>query len=138
MMPAPQHLPRGPGPQPIHLYPCGGWVGGLDMSWVSAHCQQLVAHEAHSWSVCQRPPSQSKACWTLCQACTLCLQVEDYYFSAAAGRARIVVGNRRWGESGYVASGRMQARPVGPPGKKKASCCRLCSHAACAAGLQTL
>eukprot|EP00891_Asterochloris_glomerata_P009667 jgi/Astpho2/9667/Aster-03930 len=40
-------------------------------------------------------------------------EVEDYYFSAAAGRARIVVGNRRWGESGYVASGRMQARPGG-------------------------
>ena len=68
-----------------------------------------------------------KAWWTLCEASTLCLQVEDYYFSAAAGRARIVVGNRRWGESGYVASGRMQARPVGPPGKKKASCCRLCT-----------
>ena len=79
------------------------------------------------------------ACWTICEASALCLQVEDYYFSAAAGRARIVVGNRRWGESGYVASGRMQARPVGPPGKKKASCCHRRTHgSARAAGLQTL
>ena len=44
------------------------------------------------------------------QACAL--QVEDFYFSSAAGRARIVLGNRRWGENGYVASGRQQARPV--------------------------
>ncbi len=41
-----------------------------------------------------------------------CIQVEDFYFSSAAGRARIVLGNRRWGENGYVASGRQQARPV--------------------------
>ena len=40
------------------------------------------------------------------------MQVEDFYFSSAAGRARIVLGNRRWGENGYVASGRQQARPV--------------------------
>lgn len=39
-------------------------------------------------------------------------QVEDYYFSAAAGRARIVLGNRRHGESGFMASGRRQARPA--------------------------
>lgn len=39
-------------------------------------------------------------------------EVEDYYFSSAAGRARIVLGNRRWGENGYVASGRQQGRPV--------------------------
>ena len=38
-------------------------------------------------------------------------EVEAYYFSAAAGRARITLGNRRWGENGYVASGRMQAPP---------------------------
>lgn len=41
-----------------------------------------------------------------------CMQVEDFYFSSAAGRARIVLGNRRWGENGYVASGRQQARPA--------------------------
>ena len=44
--------------------------------------------------------------------CKLAFQVEDFYFSSAAGRARIVLGNRRWGENGYVASGRQQARPV--------------------------
>ena len=26
--------------------------------------------------------------------------VEDYYMSSAAGRARVVFGNRRWGNSG--------------------------------------
>ncbi len=26
--------------------------------------------------------------------------VEDYYMSAAAGRARVIFGNRRWGNSG--------------------------------------
>lgn len=41
-------------------------------------------------------------------------EVENYYFSAAAGRARIILGNRRWGENGFVSSGRMQARPVAP------------------------
>lgn len=40
-------------------------------------------------------------------------EVEAYYFSSAAGRARIF-GNRRFGENGYIASGRMQARPVQP------------------------
>jgi hypothetical protein len=38
--------------------------------------------------------------------------VEDYYFSAAAGRARIVLGNRRFGETGFVSSGRSYARPT--------------------------
>ncbi|KAK9836455.1 hypothetical protein WJX74_000881 [Apatococcus lobatus] len=38
-------------------------------------------------------------------------EVENYYFSAAAGRARIVLGNRRWGENGYVSAGRQHARP---------------------------
>ena len=41
-------------------------------------------------------------------------EVEAYYFSSAAGRARITLGNRRWGENGYVSSGRMHARPVAP------------------------
>ena len=36
---------------------------------------------------------------------------ESFYFSAAAGSARVVLGNRRWGEHGYVAAGRMRARP---------------------------
>lgn len=38
-------------------------------------------------------------------------EVEDYYFSAAAGQARIVLGNRRLGENGFIASGRRQATP---------------------------
>ena len=42
-------------------------------------------------------------------------ETEAFYFSAAAGRARIVIGNRRWGEHGYVSSGRMQARPAPRP-----------------------
>lgn len=52
-------------------------------------------------------------------------EVEDYYFSSAAGRARVIVGNRRWGDGGYVASGRRAARPVVPnnktPGKGKSA-----------------
>ncbi len=39
-------------------------------------------------------------------------EVEDFYMSAAAGRARIVLGNRRFGDGGYVSSGRRNARPV--------------------------
>ena len=39
------------------------------------------------------------------------LQVEAYYFSSAAGHKRIL-GNRRFGENGFISSGRMQARPV--------------------------
>ncbi|KAK9905509.1 hypothetical protein WJX75_001177 [Coccomyxa subellipsoidea] len=53
-------------------------------------------------------------------------EVEAFYFSSAAGRARIV-GNRRFGENGFIASGRMQARPVPPTrpskGKGKAQAC---------------
>ena len=41
-------------------------------------------------------------------------EVEDYYFSSAAGRARVVIGNRRHGPNGYLSSGRMQARPTPP------------------------
>jgi hypothetical protein len=41
--------------------------------------------------------------------------VEDYYMSSAAGRARVVFGNRRWGNSGYVAAGRQVARPSPQP-----------------------
>lgn len=41
--------------------------------------------------------------------------VEDYYFSAAAGRARITLGNRRFGENGFVSSGRSYARPARTP-----------------------
>ena len=40
------------------------------------------------------------------------MQVEAHYFSGAAGHARITLGNRRWGENGYVAAGRLRARPV--------------------------
>ncbi|KAF8071339.1 hypothetical protein HT031_001423 [Scenedesmus sp. PABB004] len=39
-------------------------------------------------------------------------EIESYYFSSAAGRARVVLGNRRWGEGGYLRAGRMYARPV--------------------------
>lgn len=60
-------------------------------------------------------------------------EVENYYFSAAAGRARIVLGNRRWGENGYVSAGRQHARPrvnqstgkVQPLGDY---CCYYCSN----------
>lgn len=37
--------------------------------------------------------------------------IEEYYFSAAAGRARVTLGNRRFGEGGYISTGRRQARP---------------------------
>ncbi len=42
-------------------------------------------------------------------------EVEAFYFSAAAGRARITLGNRRFGNNGYIAAGRMQARPLPRP-----------------------
>lgn len=32
-------------------------------------------------------------------------EIESYYFSSAAGRARVVLGNRRWGEGGYMRAG---------------------------------
>jgi hypothetical protein len=53
-------------------------------------------------------------------------EVEQYYFSAAAGHLRVRLGNRPWGENGFVASGRMQARPAnrsnkGGKGAKAAS-----------------
>lgn len=37
-------------------------------------------------------------------------EIEDFYFSNAAGRSRIVIGNRRGGENGYMRSGRIFAR----------------------------
>lgn len=39
-------------------------------------------------------------------------EIEAYYFSSAAGRARVLLGNRRFGEGGFIATGRRQARPV--------------------------
>ncbi|EFJ51756.1 hypothetical protein VOLCADRAFT_103400 [Volvox carteri f. nagariensis] len=64
-------------------------------------------------------------------------QIEKYYFSSAAGRARVVLGNRRLGENGYMRAGRMYARPttngntsqasgsasggIGKPGKGRAA-----------------
>jgi hypothetical protein len=39
-------------------------------------------------------------------------ELEAFYFSSAAGRARILLGNRRFGEGGFMSSGRRQARPV--------------------------
>ena len=60
------------------------------------------------------------------------LQVEAYYRSSAAGSARITLGNRRWGENGYVAAGRMRARPVQPVPSKvgwgATACCLRASH----------
>jgi hypothetical protein len=38
--------------------------------------------------------------------------IEDFYFSSAAGRARVLLGNRRFGEGGFIAGGRRQARPM--------------------------
>ena len=46
-------------------------------------------------------------------------EVEDYYFSAAAGRARVVLGNRRHGPNGFISSGRLQARPAPTPPPSK-------------------
>ena len=46
-------------------------------------------------------------------------ELEDYYFSSAAGRARIVFGNRRFGEGGYIASGRRQARAAAEAAPRK-------------------
>lgn len=42
-------------------------------------------------------------------------EIEAFYFSSAAGRARVTLGNRRFGEGGYIAGGRRQARPVPTP-----------------------
>ena len=39
-------------------------------------------------------------------------EMEAYYFSSAAGKARIVLGNRRFGQGGYISGGHRQARPV--------------------------
>ena len=52
-------------------------------------------------------------------------EVEAFYFSAAAGRARITLGNRRFGEGGFMAAGRQHARPVAPvrPGQGAKVCC---------------
>ena len=57
---------------------------------------------------------------------------EDYYFSPAAGKARVVLGNRRWGENGIVRAGHLRAkiyntagtsssRPIKCKGKKALS-----------------
>jgi len=44
-----------------------------------------------------------------------CYQLEDKYAyqvrQTGAGKARVIVGNRRWGNGGYVSSGRLMARP---------------------------
>lgn len=46
-------------------------------------------------------------------------EMEAFYFSSAAGKARIVLGNRRFGQGGYISSGYRQARPV--KGKKSSA-----------------
>lgn len=45
-------------------------------------------------------------------------EIESYYFSSAAGRARVVLGNRRWGEGGYMRAG------------EGAHCCAVTSNSA--------
>lgn len=53
-------------------------------------------------------------------------EMEAFYFSSAAGKARIVLGNRRFGQGGFISGGHRQARPVknsgasGSGSKKKA------------------
>lgn len=37
-------------------------------------------------------------------------EIEAFYYSSAAGRARVVFGNRRFGEGGFISGGRRQAR----------------------------
>lgn len=39
-------------------------------------------------------------------------EIEQYYFSSAAGRARVILGNRRFGENGVLRGGRRYARPL--------------------------
>ena len=39
-------------------------------------------------------------------------EIESFYFSSAAGRARVLLGNRRHGEGGFISGGRRQARPA--------------------------
>ena len=39
-------------------------------------------------------------------------KMEAFYSSSAAGKARIVLGNRRFGAGGYVSGGHRQARPI--------------------------
>lgn len=39
-------------------------------------------------------------------------KMEAFYFSSAAGKARIVLGNRRFGSGGYISGGRRLARPI--------------------------
>ena len=57
----------------------------------------------------------------------LAVQVEAYYFSAAAGHKRIL-GNRRFGENGFISSGRMQARPVAQSSRSSKVLTCLSSH----------
>lgn len=37
-------------------------------------------------------------------------EIESYYFSSAAGRARVVLGNRRWGEGGFMRAGKQSCK----------------------------
>lgn len=41
-------------------------------------------------------------------------EMEAFYFSSAAGKARIAIGNRRFGQGGYISGGHRQARPINP------------------------
>lgn len=45
-------------------------------------------------------------------------EIEAFYFSSAAGRARVVLENRRFGAGGYLSSGRRHARPM-PGGPRR-------------------
>ena len=99
--------------------------GAPSLSCIQAVQSGAVQPSQHSLARCSRPPGcgqnngHEPACLpekvdpSLRQPSELhVVQVEAHYFSAAAGHARITLGNRRWGENGYVASGRQRARPV--------------------------
>lgn len=56
-------------------------------------------------------------------------EIEAFYFSSAAGRARVVLENRRFGAGGYVAAGRRHARPVPPHRRVGAKAAKSGEHA---------
>jgi hypothetical protein len=59
-------------------------------------------------------------------------EIESFYFSSAAGRARVVLGNRRYGEGGYISGGRRQARPV-PERRRSGKAGKVAEHSGAAA-----
>lgn len=41
--------------------------------------------------------------------------LEEYLLDRQAGTSRVLLGNRRWGQGGFIREGRMYARPVQSP-----------------------